>query len=221
MPCKEHRDVCAGFAFVNFRSPSEVLALWDMVQSNLWSEMRVGDPQCKPLAMSYARFQGHDELVAHFSTSVVLHEQDPEKRPIFCHDAGSNKSKQGGGGGKAAASKRGAAAGSATAAATGPKSAQETPPGLPVKLNVPSATALAAQADGGNAQDKEPSAKRVDDQSGSTATPAATEEVDGPVYLPTPLTWAPKFGVFAGGDFKMKGDVVADANLVHPASIGA
>jgi len=33
--------------------------------------------------VSYARCQGHDSLVEHFSLSAVLHEQDPDKRPIF------------------------------------------------------------------------------------------------------------------------------------------
>jgi hypothetical protein len=33
--------------------------------------------------VSYARFQGHEALVQHFSLSAVLQEQDPEKRPIF------------------------------------------------------------------------------------------------------------------------------------------
>mmetsp|Transcript_89538 Transcript_89538/g.232150 ORF Transcript_89538/g.232150 Transcript_89538/m.232150 type:complete len:533 (+) Transcript_89538:205-1803(+) len=88
MPCKEHRDVRAGFAFVNFRSAEDVRKLYADVRSDMWQKMRKGDPQCKPLAMSYARFQGHDELMAHFSSSVVLHEQDPEKRPIFCPENG-------------------------------------------------------------------------------------------------------------------------------------
>jgi len=87
MPCKEHRDVRAGFAFVNFKSAEDVKTLYGYVKSDMWKEMRKGDPQCKPLAMSYARFQGHEELMTHFSSSVVMHEQDPEKRPLFCAEA--------------------------------------------------------------------------------------------------------------------------------------
>mmetsp|Transcript_125278 Transcript_125278/g.362469 ORF Transcript_125278/g.362469 Transcript_125278/m.362469 type:complete len:509 (-) Transcript_125278:94-1620(-) len=83
MPCKEHRDVRAGFAFINFRTSEDVRRLFKLVEGDAWQQLKRGDASCKPLAMSYARFQGHEELAAHFSSSVVLHEQDPEKRPIF------------------------------------------------------------------------------------------------------------------------------------------
>lgn len=82
MPCKEHRNVPAGFAFVNFASPHDVHTLFGAVQSGLWREICSGSPSKSP-AVSYARFQGHEDLVEHFSLSAVLHEQDPEKRPIF------------------------------------------------------------------------------------------------------------------------------------------
>lgn len=91
MPCKEHRDVRAGFAFVNFKSAEDVRKLYGVVKMDAWQEFRRSDPQCKALAMSYARFQGHEELVAHFSSSVVLHELDPEKRPIFCPESRPNQ----------------------------------------------------------------------------------------------------------------------------------
>jgi hypothetical protein len=87
MPCKEHRNVPAGFAFVNFVEPGDVLQLYVMVKSGVWREV-VGDAQAKSPAVSYGRFQGHDELASHFSSSAVLHEQDPEKRPIFKPHAG-------------------------------------------------------------------------------------------------------------------------------------
>jgi len=83
MPCKEHREVRAGFAFVNFKAAADVRRLFEAVHSNMWMQIRTSDTPYKPLAMSYARFQGHDELASHFSTSVVIHERDPEKRPIF------------------------------------------------------------------------------------------------------------------------------------------
>jgi len=87
MPCKEHRNIPAGFAFVNFVAPCDVHKLYVMVKSGLWSEINA-DVQAKCPAVSYGRFQGHDELVKHFSSSAVLHEQDPEKRPIFRPQAG-------------------------------------------------------------------------------------------------------------------------------------
>jgi hypothetical protein len=86
MPCKEHRNVPAGFAFVNFVSANDVHKLFVMVKSGFWREF-ISDPQSKAPALSYARFQGHDELVKHFSSSAVLHEQDAEKRPIFKPEA--------------------------------------------------------------------------------------------------------------------------------------
>lgn len=82
MPCKEHRNVPAGFAFVNFASPHDVHTLHGAVSSGLWREVCGSSPTKSP-AVSYARFQGHDELVEHFSLSAVLHEQDPERRPVF------------------------------------------------------------------------------------------------------------------------------------------
>mmetsp|Transcript_25731 Transcript_25731/g.65471 ORF Transcript_25731/g.65471 Transcript_25731/m.65471 type:complete len:576 (+) Transcript_25731:111-1838(+) len=87
MPCKEHRNVPAGFAFLNLVSAHDVHKLFVMVKSGFWREF-LSDPQCKAPAMSYARFQGHEELSKHFSSSAVLHEQDPEKRPIFRPEAG-------------------------------------------------------------------------------------------------------------------------------------
>jgi len=102
MPCKEHRDVRAGFAFINLRSSEDVRKLFSLVQGDAWQQLTKGDSGHKPLAMSYARFQGHDELTAHFSSSVVLHEQDPEKRPIFKPVGASNHKASGRNGGGSA-----------------------------------------------------------------------------------------------------------------------
>eukprot|EP00439_Symbiodinium_sp_Y106_P060723 s1480_g9.t1 len=81
MPCKEHRNVPAGFAFINFVSPMDVLKLFVLLKTGSWGDFMKN--QSKAPALSYARFQGHQELSDHFSSSAVLHEQDPEKRPIF------------------------------------------------------------------------------------------------------------------------------------------
>jgi hypothetical protein len=82
MPCKEHRNVHAGFAFVNFQAPADVHTLFVTMGTGIWRQV-TSDPSAKVPAVSYARFQGHDELVSHFSSSAVMHEQDPDKRPIF------------------------------------------------------------------------------------------------------------------------------------------
>ncbi|CAJ1391852.1 unnamed protein product [Effrenium voratum] len=93
MPCKEHRNTPAGFAFVNFIAPIDVHKLFIMVKSGFWREF-MKEPQVKAPAMSYARFQGHEDLVKHFSSSAVLHEQDAEKRPIFRPEAAAKAAKE-------------------------------------------------------------------------------------------------------------------------------
>lgn len=85
-PCKEHRNVLAGVAFINLVAPGDVAKLFVMLKSGLWKEVRGssdGDSPTTSPALSYARFQGHEELVEHFSTTAVMHEPDPQKRPIF------------------------------------------------------------------------------------------------------------------------------------------
>jgi len=93
MPCKEHRNIPAGFAFVNFLLPQDILMLHRCVEGGLWHRV-LGDCQPKTPAISYARFQGHEELARHFSSSAVLHEQDPEKRPIFRFSAKPQRKQQ-------------------------------------------------------------------------------------------------------------------------------
>lgn len=83
MPCKEHRNVPVGFAFVNFSSPNDVHCLYTMMKSERWSELICDPNSSKKPALSFARFQGHEELMAHFSTSAVLSRRNPEKRPSF------------------------------------------------------------------------------------------------------------------------------------------
>lgn len=90
MPCKEHRKVPAGFVIVNFVSPQDVLCLHDAVQNEPWAKCGKEQTQKTP-AVSYARFQGHEELLVHFSTSAVLHETDPEKRPMCRTSTGELK----------------------------------------------------------------------------------------------------------------------------------
>eukprot|EP00930_Biecheleria_cincta_P055449 TRINITY_DN41766_c0_g1_i1.p1 TRINITY_DN41766_c0_g1~~TRINITY_DN41766_c0_g1_i1.p1 ORF type:complete len:397 (+),score=53.73 TRINITY_DN41766_c0_g1_i1:26-1216(+) len=87
MPCKAHKNVPAGFAFVNFISSQDVHKLYVVVQDGTWREFMKQPSNAKPPGVSYARFQGHDELTNHFRSSAVLHEQDPDKRPIFRPDA--------------------------------------------------------------------------------------------------------------------------------------
>jgi len=93
MPCKEHRNVPAGFAFVNFITAHDVHKLFVLVKTGVWREFMT-DPQSKAPGMSYARFQGHEELAKHFSCSAVLHEQDADKRPIFRPEAAAKAAQE-------------------------------------------------------------------------------------------------------------------------------
>jgi len=88
MPCKEHRRVLAGFAFINLCAPEDVHKLYTCFQRGGWNEF-LNDESAKVPSISYARFQGQEELVRLFSTTAVLHEQDPEKRPLFRKTAGT------------------------------------------------------------------------------------------------------------------------------------
>jgi hypothetical protein len=90
MPYKEHRNVLAGFAFMNFVAPHDVLALCNMLKEDVWRNVYHHSNTKSPV-VSFARFQGHEQLVQHFSSSAVLHEQAPEKRPIFRPFAGQGK----------------------------------------------------------------------------------------------------------------------------------
>jgi hypothetical protein len=90
MPCKEHRNIPVGFAFVNFMSPHDVHKLYTMMKSDQWSEL-IRDSQSKAPAVSYARFQGHEELTKHFSSSAVLSRRNPEKRPSFRNVAAADQ----------------------------------------------------------------------------------------------------------------------------------
>eukprot|EP00930_Biecheleria_cincta_P082052 TRINITY_DN7159_c0_g1_i1.p1 TRINITY_DN7159_c0_g1~~TRINITY_DN7159_c0_g1_i1.p1 ORF type:complete len:482 (-),score=88.42 TRINITY_DN7159_c0_g1_i1:74-1519(-) len=93
MPCKEHKNIPAGYAFINFISPMDVHNLFMMVRSGFWSEF-MNDPQTKAPGVSYARFQGHEDLMKHFSSSAVIHEPDPEKRPIFRPEAAAKAAQE-------------------------------------------------------------------------------------------------------------------------------
>jgi len=87
MPCKEHRRVLAGFAFINLCAPDDVHKLFVSLKKGALNEF-LGDNSAKMPSVSYARFQGQDELVKLFSTTAVLHEQDPERRPLFRKGSG-------------------------------------------------------------------------------------------------------------------------------------
>lgn len=81
MPFDKRRDMHCGFAFVNLKTPGDVLRLFESMKNPVWKTLG-GVHNALP-AMSYARLQGHDELIKHFSLSAVMHDQDSSKRPIF------------------------------------------------------------------------------------------------------------------------------------------
>lgn len=85
MPCKEHRNVLTGVAFINFLEPVDVETLYLKLQGGFAAGTLKASAGSMAPALSYARFQGHEELLKHFSTAAVMHEPDPQKRPIFNH----------------------------------------------------------------------------------------------------------------------------------------
>lgn len=80
MPIDKRREVHCGFAFVNFQSAHDVLTLHTNLQVNA---VRCSDAGATPLALSYARLQGQEQLLQQFSTSAVMRGSDMRKRPIF------------------------------------------------------------------------------------------------------------------------------------------
>ena len=80
MPIDKRREVHCGFAFVNFQSAHDVLMLHTNLQV---TAVRCSDAGATPLALSYARLQGQEQLLQQFSTSAVMRGSDMRKRPIF------------------------------------------------------------------------------------------------------------------------------------------
>jgi len=58
-----------------------VLVLLACVQGGMLSSVQQGGGM--PAALSYARLQGHDELVRHFASTATLANSEVSKRPIF------------------------------------------------------------------------------------------------------------------------------------------
>ncbi|CAK0907538.1 unnamed protein product [Prorocentrum cordatum] len=68
MPSREHWNVRAGFAFVNFISPMDVLVLDAEASTGL--EDACGNPPTKLFTVSYSRFQGHEALEVIFKPEM-------------------------------------------------------------------------------------------------------------------------------------------------------
>eukprot|EP00931_Biecheleriopsis_adriatica_P016282 TRINITY_DN12047_c0_g1_i1.p1 TRINITY_DN12047_c0_g1~~TRINITY_DN12047_c0_g1_i1.p1 ORF type:complete len:452 (+),score=92.98 TRINITY_DN12047_c0_g1_i1:197-1552(+) len=86
MPFDKRRNIHCGFAFINFRTPQDVLTLFELMSESLWRsiEQEVDMTHFSSPAVSYARLQGQDQLMKHFSLSAVMHDSDARKRPMFC-----------------------------------------------------------------------------------------------------------------------------------------
>jgi hypothetical protein len=85
MPFDKRRSVHCGFAFVNFKGPYDVLTLHDGISSFSWQGFPTGNrtTPTTPPALSYARLQGQEQLMKHFSLSAVMYDSDARKRPQF------------------------------------------------------------------------------------------------------------------------------------------
>jgi hypothetical protein len=82
MPFDKRRNVHCGFAFLNFTAPEDVLKLHLSMATPMWHAVS-GGQNTTPLAMSYARLQGQEQLMKHFSLSAVMYDLDARKRPFF------------------------------------------------------------------------------------------------------------------------------------------
>jgi hypothetical protein len=86
MPFDKRRNVHCGFAFLNFMEPHDVLKLYLSMSTPLWRNIDpAGGHGPTVLAISYARLQGQDALMKHFSLSAVMYDHDARKRPFFNH----------------------------------------------------------------------------------------------------------------------------------------
>lgn len=85
MPFDKRRSVHCGFAFVNFKTATDVLTLHDGIQKFHWHGFPTGarTTPTTPPALSYARLQGQEQLMKHFSLSAVMYDSDARKRPQF------------------------------------------------------------------------------------------------------------------------------------------
>jgi len=79
MPFDKRRNIHCGFAFVNFKAPHDVLELFEGMKT---ADMH-GTGHGAPPAVSYARLQGQEQLMKHFSLSAVMNDNDARKRPVF------------------------------------------------------------------------------------------------------------------------------------------
>jgi len=99
MPFDKNRNIHCGFAFVNFRMPYDVLTLHEGLST---ASLRGSNGNAAPPAVSYARLQGQEQLMKHFSLSAVMYDSDARKRPVFVGPEGEGDrqqetSKKGGG----------------------------------------------------------------------------------------------------------------------------
>jgi len=107
MPFDKRRNLHCGFAFVDFQSPLDVLALFSAMQLDAWRPLvesamatmaiiaAADNTQVislAPPAASYARLQGLAELEKHFGSSNVMQSADSTRRPLFIRRVPANAS---------------------------------------------------------------------------------------------------------------------------------
>jgi len=90
MPFDKRRNTHCGLAFVNLKLPQDVIRLHMGVETLL---VQRGQNSAPP-AVSYARLQGDDQLMKHFSLSAVMNGTDVRKRPMFLGASGSEKGQE-------------------------------------------------------------------------------------------------------------------------------
>ena len=68
-----------GFAFINFVEPFHIILFYELYRGKKWKKFN-SDKICELL---YAKFQGKEELIAHFEKGKVLSFESEEKRPLI------------------------------------------------------------------------------------------------------------------------------------------
>lgn len=68
-----------GYCFINFLNPLYIILFYDLYFRKKWENYN-GDKICD---LSYAKYQGREELIQHYSKGKTLTEKDKEKRPLI------------------------------------------------------------------------------------------------------------------------------------------
>lgn len=76
-----------GYAFINFVNPLHILPFYEIFNDKKWPRFN-SDKICQ---LSYAKFQGKEELLAHFDKGSIMKICTEDKRPVILEIKNSNE----------------------------------------------------------------------------------------------------------------------------------